>query len=74
MSKLLESVARARIVRDEATQKRDRAQAAFVTAVRKARDRHSWAEIAEVAHLSASGVRFLLGEIRRKENGNDGTR
>lgn len=54
-----------------AAQRRTRSQQAFVAAVVRAREVHSWSELARAAGLSPSGVRKIVQEHdKREENGN----
>ena len=65
MSALLEAVAKAR-------DQRAASEEAFRAALRRAKRTHSWAELAGVAHLSLSGVRWLVHEKTPRERKNDG--
>lgn len=60
MTRLLEKVARARDARLEAERQHEKADERFRTALVQARAQHSWAELAEVAQMSRSGVKYLV--------------
>ena len=59
---LLERVAKARRARAAAHEK-------FLTALREAKNVHSWAEIAEAAGLSKHGVRYLVNDENKLRKG-----
>lgn len=50
-----------------AAERRQRSQAAFVASVVRAREVHSWSELARAAGLSPSGVRKIVQEHEKRE-------
>ena len=58
----------------KARRARDKAQDAFVSALREGKNVHSWAELADAAGLSRHGVRYVVNDERelRKEGRENG--
>ena len=69
---LLEPIARARVKRARAAAALEKADAEFLAAMRNARPECSWSQIADVANMSRTNVRYLVENLneRRGRNGN----